>query len=887
MIGHKYDYTLDMNDPMLQFLLMQIEPQSTVLEFGPAMGRFTKYLKNELKCRVFIVEIDESGYQSAIQFAEKGVLGDITTANWDKDFSDISFDYILFLDVLEHLPSPEKSLARVLPLMKEDGKVFLSLPNIAYAGVTASLVHGVFRYRSTGILDDTHVRFFTYDNIVSMLNEAGLAPVVLRGYLNDLAHSEFTEEINSISPVLAEMLQDTPSGLVYEWFAIAVKQNYFEDNKTSLDTDFYNEEATLFTSYLYYDTGHGYNDEEVLVSTLQAGEHQSVHFRLSQDLHVKSFRWLPTIWRLYHCQDVVMVYSGDQINPAQDDSDFKLNDYTFFLHPHGGYVFPVNKTISSDIQIKYSLTIDYLPANWIQNIKFLAQRSDVSHNILFSLVADFSTALSTKNASAMELQNQQQHLQQHIKTLEMTLTSITESRVWKATWPVRYVFSKIHALFERSITTPAPEPVVNICLPEKPLILTPPRDVEPTAIDEKVSFIIPAYNGGIELDNLLKMLNVQKGLGSIEIIVVDSESSDDTRERAEFLGAKVVTICKKDFSHSYSRNIGAKNATGEYLIFTTQDAMPTSLWWARRLLEPIINCQVVAASLMEEPRPNAELYYRLGIWRHHVQFLGLDGCDRIGFLPPEQNHVTLRQNANLNDGACAHRRSIFMQYHYQGVFGEDLDYGLRVIRDGHKIGLLSSEKVIHSHNRQPYYYLKRSFVEYSCFSKMLPDMPLPQSNKNELVATAVKGYCEWHLIRELLLGMFPTDPISADTFFTQTDTLFKGLSFLKSLPLERPSPSGDNAFDSVLNQLWTLHETLHSTTDVSMLPTFQVYMQDVAEYFKWINQSMVAYSDREAIADALLKHFSVCLGATIYACCVEHPEEKDIIALGDSLNSGV
>lgn len=84
-------------------------------------------------------------------------------------------DLILFLDVLEHLLRPERVLAKLTENMPDHGTVIVSLPNIAHHSVSAPLFfRGAFEYRDAGILDRTHLRFFTRASAVELVNSANL-----------------------------------------------------------------------------------------------------------------------------------------------------------------------------------------------------------------------------------------------------------------------------------------------------------------------------------------------------------------------------------------------------------------------------------------------------------------------------------------------------------------------------------------------------------------------------------------------------------------------------------------------------------------------------------------------------------------------------------------
>jgi GT2 family glycosyltransferase len=264
------------------------------------------------------------------------------------------------------------------------------------------------------------------------------------------------------------------------------------------------------------------------------------------------------------------------------------------------------------------------------------------------------------------------------------------------------------------------------------LAMLPELSEEPLDhVDASVSVIIPTYNAGPELFWLIKKLTGQKGLNRVEIVIVDSGSSDGTPELAERAGCTVVRIAKSDFSHSHARNIGAENATGDLLLFTVQDAYPIGDHWLQTLgaclLRPRGEEQRLAAlSCAEFPRRDTELFYNALIDTHY-KFIGCDTTDRIGELHGLDS-TSLRSNGQLSDIACLIPRATFEKYHYSGRYAEDLLLGIRLIRDGYKIGLLSSVKVIHSHNRPTSYHVRRVFVDVVFLTEVFPDFGVPAAS---------------------------------------------------------------------------------------------------------------------------------------------------------------
>ena len=295
----------------------------------------------------------------------------------------------------------------------------------------------------------------------------------------------------------------------------------------------------------------------------------------------------------------------------------------------------------------------------------------------------------------------------------------------------------------------------------------PPRPYQGT-----VSVIIPTYNAGKEIVALIQTLQQQQNIGHVEIIVVDSESKDGTADRAEQLGAKVIRILQSEFSHSYARNLGAQNATGEYLLFMTQDAMPNGTLWLCGLMQPVLNNGVVAVSCRETPRPDCDLLGKIAIW-FHENYMGILEQDRIMRLPAVQDLDSMRRNSQLTDVACLIQRELFLQFRYQGDYAEDLDLGIRLIRSGHALALLSSVQVIHSHTRSPLYHLKRSMVDMKTLKSILPDMPIEAVSAQMLANRVITAFCTITLYTQQALRR--TRDVSWASFNQWTSESFSNL----------------------------------------------------------------------------------------------------------------
>jgi len=106
-------------------------------------------------------------------------IGDVEQFHMPKDAE--KFDCIIFADILEHLRDPWKTLARYLQWLKPGGCVVASIPNVRNIALIYKLfIQGRWRYEDSGLLDRTHLRFFTRHEIIELFNEAGLEIELLR-----------------------------------------------------------------------------------------------------------------------------------------------------------------------------------------------------------------------------------------------------------------------------------------------------------------------------------------------------------------------------------------------------------------------------------------------------------------------------------------------------------------------------------------------------------------------------------------------------------------------------------------------------------------------------------------------------------------------------------
>lgn len=173
----KYDFDItastladDNNTVSLQFAV--VGRGKDVLELGCATGRVTRLLTEALECRVTGVEYDAGAAELARPYCRRLVIGDLldeaTLAAATGEY-----DVILAGDVLEHLRAPEVVLRALRSSLRPGGYWVISVPNIAHWSVRKELAQGRFDYTDTGVMDRTHLRWFTLSSLGRLLADCG------------------------------------------------------------------------------------------------------------------------------------------------------------------------------------------------------------------------------------------------------------------------------------------------------------------------------------------------------------------------------------------------------------------------------------------------------------------------------------------------------------------------------------------------------------------------------------------------------------------------------------------------------------------------------------------------------------------------------------------
>lgn len=214
------------------FLLQLSVDARRILDVGCATG----YLGEALAARDQLVWGLEMDPEAAEQARATGCYQQVVTGNLEeislaKCFPESSFDAVLFGDVLEHLVDPEQVLADARTLLDTAGFIVASIPNIAHASVRMSLVAGEFPYQEFGLLDHTHLRFFTLDSIKRMFERTGFTLDAVRRVTVDLLDSELA--VPDLPKSIVDWIGRQPDALTYQFVVKALRDR--PENLAPLD----------------------------------------------------------------------------------------------------------------------------------------------------------------------------------------------------------------------------------------------------------------------------------------------------------------------------------------------------------------------------------------------------------------------------------------------------------------------------------------------------------------------------------------------------------------------------------------------------------------------------------------------------------------------------
>jgi len=168
---------IDINDTNNTHAIIakRVKERNVCLDIGCGAG-YTGELLEQKECTVYGIDMDEKALEiSRTKKCYRKIYDFSITEENDPEYKSffstpVKFDYIILADVLEHVIDPGKILYQFSRKLKANGKFLISVPNVAHIDVTLNLMNRTFNYNKIGLLDNTHLRFFTKSSFFDMIN---------------------------------------------------------------------------------------------------------------------------------------------------------------------------------------------------------------------------------------------------------------------------------------------------------------------------------------------------------------------------------------------------------------------------------------------------------------------------------------------------------------------------------------------------------------------------------------------------------------------------------------------------------------------------------------------------------------------------------------------
>lgn len=174
-----------------------------VLDIGCGEGCFGELIKKYNNSEVWGIELSPHAAEKAKVKLDRIYIGNIETDQFD--LPEEYFDCVVFNDVLEHLYYPWDVLKQVKKLLKNSGYVLASIPNIRYyRQVQRFLLNGDWDYEPRGLLDRTHLRFFTCKSMRKLFEQSGYTAISIEG----LKYNKFSWKFNLLNLLFGKRFED-------------------------------------------------------------------------------------------------------------------------------------------------------------------------------------------------------------------------------------------------------------------------------------------------------------------------------------------------------------------------------------------------------------------------------------------------------------------------------------------------------------------------------------------------------------------------------------------------------------------------------------------------------------------------------------------------------
>ena len=250
----------------------------------------------------------------------------------------------------------------------------------------------------------------------------------------------------------------------------------------------------------------------------------------------------------------------------------------------------------------------------------------------------------------------------------------------------------------------------------------------------------------------------------------------------------------------------------------------------------------------------------------------------------KDDSITLRQKASLNDVASAIRADVFSRYLYRFGYAEDLDMGIRLLKDGYAVKLTKATSVVHGHNRAAGYYMKRGLVEVIAMEKIMEDSKQPIESDFSIARKIVYGSKMMTYLEKLNRAEIKKE-CSTENFFSAISNNIQRMYAQSSAVIEQEEPLSSQ--DSLLR--WCVDKV--APWAQASVPDERELVQHVMHYLEHVlrpfvekeNPVSVDLETQNAVYSCLEKQFCLMVGALFARADKNSELYQSIISLAEGV----
>jgi len=402
-----YDFKIDSineNSPIM-YICENIGRNQRVLDVGCATGYLGEFLKNNFN--VEVVGIDYQDYHIN-EARKKNIYSDLINLDLNLLETELDrytsyFDRIILADVLEHLLDPMAVLRKLSKLLKSDGKFLIDIPNVAHASIKYNLLKNNFNYTPMGLLDNTHIRFFTLKSIINGLSQNNFLIENIEyifydpGQFNDqpVDYTKYPKEI-------IDYIEDDIKSSIYQIFIVFEKSDLNIDSILKHNLTF--EEIDLIAKKKEYIPKNTNNPIKTLEETIKDKERNLQKkdidiFNLVVKLQEKEDDTLNLLVKLQENENNIV--NLERKTKKQDDSIIKLNNNIkaktdSINEMKGSNSWKITKPLRNLIYALKKLKIKNVSSKKQSNVK----NNNKNYNLSEDLDADLIKSLYIENSNS-------------------------------------------------------------------------------------------------------------------------------------------------------------------------------------------------------------------------------------------------------------------------------------------------------------------------------------------------------------------------------------------------------------------------------------------------------------------------------------------------------